>query len=77
MAVIVSCQRFGTMKEASAMNLRISTAEREELIKMVAASISNTRIEIRHTRTPEWHDQLREEERRLSTLLGKLTKATH
>ena len=59
------------------MNLRITNPEREELVKMVVRSLSNTRVELRRTRKPEWHDQLREEEARLNKLLRKLTNSGH
>ncbi len=59
------------------MNLSITKAEQEELVKMVVRSLSNTRVELRRTRQPEWHDQLRDEETRLNKLLGKLTNSKH
>ena len=56
------------------MQLDISLAERELLIRLVEHALSDTRVEVRRTATPEFHDRLAAEERDLAGLLARLRR---
>ena len=56
------------------MQLDISLAERELLIRLVEHALSDTRVEVRRTATPEFHDRLAVEERDLAGLLARLRR---
>jgi hypothetical protein len=55
-----------------AMHVEISAEERELLIRLVERALSDTRVEVRWTKTPEFHDRLQVEEQQLSALLARL-----
>lgn len=54
------------------MQLDISSEERDLLIRLVESALSDTRVEVRRTTTPEFHDRLEAEERELAGLLARL-----
>jgi hypothetical protein len=54
------------------MHVEISAEERELLIRLVERALSDTRVEVRRTKTPEFHDRLQVEEQQLSALLVRL-----
>ncbi len=54
------------------MTLEITEEEREELVRLLEHCMSETRVEHRHTRNPEWRQRLREEEDLLEGLLSRL-----
>lgn len=54
------------------MNLELSAEERDELVRIVENYLSDTRVEVRRTRTAEYRDQLHEEQDLLTGLLEKL-----
>ena len=58
-----------------AMRVEISAEERELLIHLVERALSDTRVEVRRTKTPEFHDRLQAEERQLGALLARLRAA--
>jgi len=59
------------------MQLEISSEERELLIRLVERALADTRVEVRRTSTPEFHDRLEAEERELAGLLGRLRGLAH
>jgi len=54
------------------MQLEFSPAERDLLIQLLERALSDTRVEVRRTTTPEFHDRLEAEERQLAGLLERL-----
>jgi hypothetical protein len=58
------------------MELQISSEDRDLLIGLVARALSDTRVEVRRTSTPDFHDRLEAEERQLTSLLGRLRGVT-
>ena len=54
------------------MEFEIDAQERELLLRLVEQALSDTRVEIRRTSTPEFHDRLQAEERVLASLLRRL-----
>jgi len=54
------------------MNLVITAEERNELLQVVERTLGETRVEVRRTRTPDFHDQLQHEEVVLQSLYEKL-----
>jgi hypothetical protein len=46
--------------------------ERELLSQLVSRALSETRVEVRRTSTPDFHDRLQREEKRLERLLDRL-----
>jgi len=57
------------------MQVDISSVERELLVRLVERALSDTRVEVRRTATPEFHDRLATEERELAGLLARLRGA--
>ena len=57
------------------INLSLTTEERDELVKVLDRYLSDTRVEVRRTRTPEYHADLQHEEDVLRALLAKLRAA--
>jgi len=55
------------------MQLEISSEERE-LIRLVEGALADTRVEVRRTSTPAFHDRLEAEERELAGLLTRLRR---
>lgn len=58
------------------MNLDLTAEERDELMRLVDNSLSETRVEVRRTRTPDFRDQLQREEELLRRLHDKLERMT-
>jgi hypothetical protein len=56
------------------MQLEITADERELLIQLLDRALSDTRVEVRRTATPEFHDKLQHEERRLGDLLDRVRR---
>jgi hypothetical protein len=54
------------------MEFEIDAQERELLVRLVEQALGDTRVEIRRTSTPEFHDRLQAEERVLASLLRRL-----
>lgn len=54
------------------MILELNPEEAEDLLRLVEAALSDTRVEVRRTDNPEWHDQLAEHEKKLSSLRERL-----
>ena len=54
------------------INLSLTDEERDELVKVLNRYLSDTRVEVRRTRTPEYHEDLQHEEDVLRSLLDKL-----
>lgn len=57
------------------MQLEISAAERDLMIRLAENALAEMRVEVRRTRTPQFHDGLRQEEGQLSALLDRLRGA--
>ena len=57
------------------MQVEISAEDRELLVRLVEHSLSDTRVEVRRTTTPDFRDRLQAEERHLATLLDRLRAA--
>lgn len=53
-------------------NLSLTEDERAELLSILEREIADIRVECRHTDTPGYHDQLRNEEIVLRLLTAKL-----
>jgi hypothetical protein len=56
------------------MELDISPEERDLLVRLVERALSDTRVEVRRTTPPEFHDRLEAEERELASLLVRLRR---
>lgn len=56
------------------MNLELTSAERNELMRLVEDYFSETRVEVRHTQNREYRIELLREEELLRGLLEKLKK---
>lgn len=56
------------------MQLEISPEERELLIRLIEGAVADTRVEVRRTSTPAFHDRLEAEERELAGLLARLRR---
>jgi hypothetical protein len=54
------------------MQIELSSEERELLVRLVERALSDTRVEIRRTATPDFHDRLLAEEQHLASLLARL-----
>jgi ribosome recycling factor len=54
------------------MELELQDDERELLIRLLEHTLEETRVEVRRTRTPDFHDKLLEEEQMLRGLLKRL-----
>ena len=50
----------------------ISSDERDLLLRLVEGALSDARVEVRRTKTPEFHDRLQVEEQQLASLLARL-----
>jgi hypothetical protein len=57
------------------MQIDLSAAEHAELIRLLDAALGDTRVEVRRTSTPEFHDRLLVEEGVLKAILAKLRDA--
>jgi hypothetical protein len=54
------------------MQLAVTSAERDLLVRLLEAALGDTRVEVRRTTTPEFHDQLRDEEELIGNLLSRV-----
>jgi hypothetical protein len=54
------------------MEFKIDAEERELLLRLVEQALAETRVEIRRTSTPEFHDRLAAEQRMLEGLVRRL-----
>ncbi|MCX5771424.1 MAG: hypothetical protein NTZ09_14310 [Candidatus Hydrogenedentes bacterium] len=54
------------------ITLQLSEEEREELLKLIETSFSDTKIEVRRTRNPEWREKLQQREELLASLVSRL-----
>jgi hypothetical protein len=54
------------------MHLQISAEERDVLVTIVERALSETRVEVRRTTTPDFHDRLQVEEQQIRALLDRL-----
>lgn len=54
------------------MILELSPEEAENLLRLVEAALADTRVEVRHTDNPEWHDDLARHEKDLAALRDRL-----
>jgi hypothetical protein len=52
--------------------LRISPAEQALLVGLLEAALADTRVEVRRTSTPDFHDELRRDEERIRSLLDRV-----
>lgn len=68
-------QTTGAIDEEDPMILEITSDEREQLQKLLEATLTEARVEIRRTSTPHYHDRLVEERDRLDVLLDKIRSA--
>ncbi|MHC5002652.1 MAG: hypothetical protein ACYTJ0_05980 [Planctomycetota bacterium] len=50
-------------------------AERDVLTRLLEQTIGELRVEVRRTRTPDFHDRLADEEKLLKGLLAKLRES--
>jgi hypothetical protein len=53
-------------------NLQLDAREREYLASLVEADLAETRVEVRRTDTPGYHEELLEKERLIKGLLTRL-----
>ena len=58
----------------ASMQVEISAEECALLVRLVEQALSDTRVEVRRTTTPDFHDRLRDEERHLDALLARLRR---
>ena len=56
------------------MKLELTAEERDELVQIIEHTLGETRVEVRRTRNPDWHDQLQIEEETLRSLLERLRR---
>jgi hypothetical protein len=54
------------------MQVDLTPAECAVLVRLVETELSDTRVEVRRTRTPDFHDALEDEKRVLRGMLEKL-----
>jgi hypothetical protein len=57
------------------MDVHLSADERDLLIRLVSQALSDSRVEVRRTSTPEYRDRLEIEERELMSLLQRLRES--
>ena len=62
------------MEDHGDIQLGISPYERDLLVRLVERALSDTRVEVRGTTTPEFHDRLEAEEGELASLLVRLRR---
>jgi hypothetical protein len=55
------------------MQLEISPEEKNMLVGLLEAALADIRVEVRRTRTPDFHDRLQRDEEQLETLLRKIS----
>jgi len=54
------------------ITLQLSAEERDELLRLIGSAFSDTKIEFRRTRNPEWRDKLQQQEDMLASLVDRL-----
>lgn len=54
------------------MILELNPEEAENLLRLVEATLSDTRVEVRRTDNPGWHDELQRQEKELASLRDRL-----
>lgn len=55
-----------------AIQLELTTEDRDLLAQILERTLSETRVEARHTDAREWRERLHEDEKRLRALLDRL-----
>jgi hypothetical protein len=65
----------GLVEDHGDMQLDISPEERDLLVRLVDRALSDIRVEVRRTTTPEFHDRLEAEERQLASLFVRFRRA--
>jgi len=58
------------------MQLDLSTVDRDLLERIIAQALSDMRVEVRRTSTPQYHDELAKDEQRLKELLERIRGLT-
>jgi hypothetical protein len=53
-------------------NLLLNAQEREELLRVLKSSLGETRVEVHHTHTPGYRENVKQEEEVIRGLLQKL-----
>jgi len=56
------------------ITLQLSAEERDEPLRLIESAFSDTKIEFRRTRNPEWRDKLQQQEDILASLLDRLRR---
>ena len=54
------------------MRLEISSPEKDLLVRILDSTLGELRSEVRRTRTPRWHDGLKDEEQMVAGLIERL-----
>ena len=57
------------------MELQLSNPERQLVHRLLDEALRELRVEVRRTRTPDFHDRLLEEEKLLKGLIDRLAAA--
>jgi hypothetical protein len=57
------------------MELQLSDTERQLVLRLTDEWLRDLRVEVRRTRTPDFHDKLLEEEKLLKGLIERLRAA--
>jgi hypothetical protein len=60
------------MAATNEYTLSLTDLERTELLKILEAAFGETRVELRRTRTPDYHDEVAREESMLRGLVEKV-----
>jgi hypothetical protein len=63
---------WATQLEVMTMNVELSEHERELLATLAEGALSETRVEVRRTRNPDWREDLQTKEHDLQMILDKL-----
>jgi hypothetical protein len=54
------------------MQLQLQEAERDLMVRILEHALGEMRVEVRRTRTPDFHDRLQLDEELLKGVIGKL-----
>ncbi|MHC4081384.1 MAG: hypothetical protein ACYS15_14750 [Planctomycetota bacterium] len=57
------------------MEFQLSDTERQLMLRLADGALRDLRVEVRRTRTPDFHDKLLEEEELLKGLIARLQAA--
>jgi hypothetical protein len=57
------------------MNVTLSETEHELVLRLLQSALSDLRVQVRRTSTPDYHDGLQAEERVLEQLVARLNAA--